>query len=790
MKNSTNHFRSQFKYAKILFVFAVFSSCPALFAQSDCLVTGIIIEEKSNLPVPYATVVMMEPSEDMAHFISGAITDENGSFTIGQLTSGKYKLKVSSTGYKTVIKKLDRLNSGIYDAGIIYLQDSIQLMGEIVVVGERPKGKTENDRTIFFMNKKLLAASGNAPDLLRHIPGIQVDLKHNISLEGSRDILLLVNGKERDKSYISQLNPSLIDRVEVMNTPPSNYDGNVSGVINIVLKKENDTGLSGQFFTEIPTSESIVYSFPSYNIQYGFKKVNLFTSYNGEINYENIEEIYERQIKGSGQAVHITSVEQVRQKNLSHKFHYGFDYYATPKDIINFYGSVNPYSYEQDGKAIVNITGDESRNWNTQREETDKNLNVFNSIYYKHLFNKQGRELVIDLSNSHLRASSSVSYLNKGEDGTASILNTEKPEQVSTSIKIDYSNPLGEKLMMKTGAKAGVKTMGNENSFGYNEQVYALYWTLQYKQPGYGFNFGVRAEYADTELKNDVSKAELSVLPYLSFQYKINDQHNLLLSYRRSVNRPNIFQLNPYIFNRNPYHVHKGNPLLKPEFRNRIYAEHSVRFKVSFVSYRLFYENLNNAINNLTFLNDSAAFETQLQNLGNIHQLGMQFLGSLKFGPLTINPSVRFYNQSTSGNSLAKQYNIENKNNWVFDASFSSVFSFKNDLAFSGTFQYSSMEYRIQENVYCDALYILSLDKTFRNNLKVGIMAALPFAKTFVYQGTKIEEQNFTSSYHGNLKLPAVPLMFRISYQFQTGKKKALIYREKDEVPKRIKSGL
>jgi len=68
-----------------------------------------------------------------------------------------------------------------------------------------------------------------------------------------------------------------------MNTPPSNYDGNVSGVINIVLKTENDTGFSGHFFTEIPTSKSIVYSFPNYRIQYGFKKVTLFTSYNGEI---------------------------------------------------------------------------------------------------------------------------------------------------------------------------------------------------------------------------------------------------------------------------------------------------------------------------------------------------------------------------------------------------------------------------------------------------------------------------------------------------------------------------
>ncbi len=791
MKNSINHFGRQFKCAKLLFFLTALMVSPVLQAQIDCLVTGKIVEEKSNQPVPYATVVMMTSSVDTTQFLTGTITDGNGLFTINLIKSGKYKLQISSVGYKTTMIRLDISDTGVFDAGIIYLKDSIQLIAEAIVVSDRMKGKTENDRTIFFINKKILAASGNAPDLLRHIPGIQVDLKQNISLEGGSDILLFVNGKERDKSYISQLNPSHIDRVEIMNTPPSNYDGNVSGVINIILKKENDTGFSGQFFTEIPTSRSIVYSFPNYSIQYGFKKFNLYTSYNGEINFEDIDETYERLISGTGQDVKITSVEQVRQKNLSHKFHYGLDYFATSKDIINYYGSVNPYSYEQDGKVFMKITGDENQNWNTQREETDKNLNVFNSLYYKHLFNKPGSELLIDISNSHLMASSSVSYLNENEPGIASIINTEKPEQISTSLKIDYSNPLDENFMLNTGAKAGVKSMRNETatSFGYNEQVYAIYGTLHYKKPEYSFNLGLRAEYAKTELKYDFNKTELSVLPYLTFQYKFNANQSLLLSYRSSVNRPNVFQLNPYIYLDNPYSVHKGNPLLEPEFRNRIYAEHSVRFNVSYVSYRLFYENVNNAINNLTFLNDSAAFETQEQNLGKIHQFGMQFLGSLKFGPLIISPFLRLYNQSTSGNSLAKDYNIENRNNWVFDAGFSTILSVKHDFAFSGTFQYSTVKYNIQDNNFCDALYILSLDKTFKNKLKVGLMAALPFAKTFIYQGTKIEAQNFTYNYHGNLKLPAVPLMFRLSYQFKSGKEKTLINREKEDIPKRLKSG-
>lgn len=678
------------------------------------------------------------------------------------------------------------------DAGIIARQDSTTLLKESVVIADRMRGKAENDKTIFFMNNSILSASGSAPDVLRHIPGIQVDLKQNISLEGSTNILLFVNGKERDKSYISQLNPTLIDKIEILNTPPSNYEGSVTGVINIVLKKDINTGFSGQFFTELPTSKSIVYSFPTFNVQYGSEKWNLYTSYNGEINLEDIDETCRWQIREAGQILNITSVEQVRQKNLSHKIHYGLDYNVTPKDIISYYGSINPYSYEQDGDVTTDVNGDASSTWKKQREETDKNLNIFNSIYYKHLFNKEGREIAIDISNSHIKSSNSISYLNDADSGTPQVINDEKPSQVSTSIKVDFSSPLNENFMLNTGAKAEVKSMQNETAagFDYDEQLYALYGTLNYKKTKFNLNFGLRAEYAESTLKNNFNKRKLSVLPYVIFQYKLNSRQNLLFTYRYSINRPSVFQLNPYTYVDNQFSVRKGNPLLEPEFMHRIYAEHSIRFNVSYISYRAFYERIGNVINNLTYLKDDASFETQLQNLGEIHQFGMQFSGSLKFGPVTISASSRLYNQSTSGNSLAKQYEIKNRRSWIFDANISSVVSFNHDFALSGTFQYSTVKNNIQDNAFSDALYIFSLDKTFRNNFKVGIMAALPFAKSFIYQQREVEAKNFSSSYSGNLNLPAFPIMLRLSYQFKIGKEKMPVYREREEAPKRAKTGL
>lgn len=769
---------------------AIFIST-SLYAQNKSSIKGKIIEVKSNLPLPYATVRLLKISGKASQLVSGAISDETGSFNISQVQNGKYLLQVSSIGYKRETKDIDITSSGIIDAGTVFLHDSTLLIAEAVVIGERVKGKSEGDKTIYYINNKIIMASGNAPDVLRHIPGVQVDLKQNISLEGRQNILIYVDGKERDKSYISQLNPSQIDRVEVLNTPSSNYDGNVSGVLNIVLKKDKNVGVNGHIFSEIPTSNSVVYSFPTYSLNYNFKKVNLYTSYNGEINYEDIDEITNRQIWGTPPISNIYSVQHVRQKNLSHKFHYGVDYYLTSRDLLSFYGFYNPYSYEQDGNVVVQASGINSRTWNSQKEETDKNRNIFNSLYYKHQFKEQGREITIDISNAYFRSNNTTAYLNQTEGASSSYINTENPRQTATSLKIDFTTPLSPESKLSAGLRAKIQNMYDKTSgFNYNEQVYAFYGAFNYKKSKFDLNIGIRVEDAKSELTDEFNRSELSVLPYSIFQHKLNSKQNILFSYRRSINRPSMYYLNPYTYKDNPYSVSKGNSHLKPEFQDRIYLEHSIQFRANYVAYRIFYELKTDVINNLTFLKDGSVFETQVQNLGTIHQYGTQLLGSLKFGPLTFNPSIQLYRQSTLGNSIAKQYDVKDRNDLVLESGFSSILSFKNDFVFSIIFQYSTPKNNVQDKTFSDALYFISLDKTFKNNLKVGIASALTLVKTYIYQGSEIEAPNFSSIYSGNLKLPTVPLMLRISYQFNSGKNRDIIKRDKEDVITRKKSGL
>jgi len=770
---------------KYILSYLAFCISISICAQNTSTITGKILEKKSNQPVPFTTIRLMKTSDIEEQLLAGTISDDNGIFKIDQIPNGKYKLQMTSVGYQMVTRMFEISTPDTIYAGTIYLQDSLLFIPETIVVADRIKGKSEPDKTVYFINNNMLSTTGNTSELLRHIPGIQVDLKQNIAIDGQSNILLFVDGKEHNRSYFSQLDPSQIDKIEVLNTPPSNYDGNVSGVINIVLKKEKVSGFSGHLFSEIPITTDVVYIFPTYSLNYNYNKINLYTSYNGEINYEDIDEITSRHIIDNNPVTDISSVQYVRQKNLSHKFHYGIDYHLTTKDIINLYGFYNHYSYEQDGDVVLQTKGNTV--WEAQKDETDKNHNLFGSLYYKHLFKSEGREITIDLSNAYIHSENDVIYRNNSVSQT----NTEKPRQTTTVLKVDFTNPVNEKLKWSTGIKLNTRDMqdSSSNGFCYNEQVYALYGTLNYKISNFDINIGLRAEDAETKLNKTQNNASFSLLPYISFHYKVKGYNDLDLSYRRSVNRPSVYMLNPYSYIDDPYTIRKGNPLLRSEFHNHIQLEYSTRFKSNYIAAQLFYETKSDAINNFTFLKDSNLFVTQVLNLGDIHQYGLKLTGALKFGILSINPSFRIYKQSTYGNNTANQYGIENKANMVFESGISSILSFKKDFNLSVIFQYATPKENIQDNAYCGAIYFISLDKTFKKNLKIGIVSALPLSKTVVYQGSNIKATDFTSEYTGNLKLPTVPLMFRVNYKFNIGKNRNTVNREKEIVDTRTKQG-
>jgi outer membrane receptor protein involved in Fe transport len=789
MKSSNDAFLKRIRSIKFMLLVVVIVSFKGIYAQEKQSITGRLTEVKSNKPVSFATVSLIKASD--SKIIGGSMSNEKGLFTISPVIPGNYILKVSNIGFKAVSRNIEVVNAGVTDAGTILLQDTSIMLAELFIVGERIKAKSESDRTIFNVTGKMLDVSNTGSDLLKLIPGVQIDLMQNISLEGSYDILILVDGKERDKNFVSQLTPDRIDRIEVISAPPSNYDGNVTGAINIVLKKNRDSGIIGHILAELPVSSSLVYAFPSYSLNWGLKEFNLYTSYSGQLTYLDLHESTSRSFWYENDSTKITLNQDLRQKEWSHRFHYGFDYFLNDRDQFNFYAYYNPFSHELDGNVDTQISGTINDHMKSVKEDTDINTSTFYSLYYKHNFNKKGSEITADISNYFLRAENLTSYYYSGSD--ENMFSKEyavKPKQNVFSLRIDYKTDFLDKFIFSTGVKAKLqKSQDRYNEFEYDENIYAVYGNIIYKKGKIDLSFGMRSEKSVSELKDAFKRPFLSFLPNTSFRYKLTSKQSIHLSYNRTIKRPNIYQLNPFSSLSDPYTLSKGNPFLKPEFPGSLFLEHSIQFNGNYLASRLFFNRTTDNINYLMLINDTNAFELQVQNLGSISQSGLQLSGTFKIRFLTLNPYLKLFDLHTSGNTLAKYYSIENKHRMGLESGISAIASFKYDIACSLTLQYSSAKYGIQGSSFSDVLYFLSLEKTCRQKIKLGIVSAMPFTKSFTYNGSKISGANFQSSYEGNIAMATIPFWFKLGFQFNSGKSRNKINREKEEIDNVLKKG-
>jgi len=774
----------------ILMLVAIALNLTALNGQQNNSIKGNLKDRQTMQAVSFATVALQRVSDSV--LITGTASNPDGDFTIGPVADGSYRLIISAIGYDHETRNLEL--GGNYDAGTILLQERSVELDEIIVVGDRLKARSEDGKITYLMNNKMYDASNTGVDILRYIPGIQVDFVKNISLEGSQNIVIMVDGKERDRNFVSQLNPADIDKVEVINTPGSRYEADITGVINIILRKESKSGLSGHIFADVPTSA--IYAFPDFSLSYCLNKLNLYTSYNGEFSYFDIVESSIRNFRGENGKTSVNTDQFVRQKDWSHRFHYGFDYYLNEKNQFNFYAFYNPYSREFDGSVLMQVMDEKSgeKSGSALKKDADINSSSFYSLYYKHLFEKVGREISFDLSFFSFKAENTSAYVADKIPGNlfSDHVNSVKPDQNAASIRIDFTSPITESLRFDAGIRAKTQAMLDRKSveFEYDETILALYGAFSYNFSKFTLTTGLRGESSAAGLTNSYKTNVFAFLPDAAINYKPTPKQNIKLSFSRTLYRPNQYELNPYTSIDDPFSIQCGNPDLKYEFRQTLSLDYSKTISNSFVSIQFFYKKRADAINRYTYINDEGIFETRVANLGDIHGYGIQLAGALKLHEaVALNPYIRLFGVGTDGNSLASQHSIADRHKAVFQSGLSAIVTFKYDIAASLQFQYSSPDIEIQGNRFSDALCFISLEKSFAQKFKAGIKSALMFSRPFTYQGTEIEDGDFFSHSEGNISIPLFPVWFNFKYEFSLGRKLDKIERVREEIDKMPKKG-
>jgi len=230
---------------------------------------GYVYTLRDRQPLEFATVVLQQLPD--SSFFKGGLTQSSGKYIFDNIEPGHYLLIVSFNGFLKQGKQVV-FDQNTTSCDTIFLSEKVNKIKEVTVTSNYIKGTEKVDRTVFRVPKTVAETSINGFEVLRKIPSVQVDFNNNIKLNGSTNFIINVDGKIRNKEFIAKLLPSDIESIEIINDPSGKYDGNIDGAINIILKKEKYSGISGNIQLIKKTSLDLDGGTTG-SLDYGFEKL-------------------------------------------------------------------------------------------------------------------------------------------------------------------------------------------------------------------------------------------------------------------------------------------------------------------------------------------------------------------------------------------------------------------------------------------------------------------------------------------------------------------------------------
>ena len=390
----------------LLFVITFFFCQSFLFAQvsgnrmqgnlpANISVAGQVIDGNSKKGIPFATISILNIRDNK--IIAGNVADEKGYFKITELKVGRVKVIYSFIGYVSLTSDTLFLNPAKPEIvlGVIKLYSSVKQLAQATVSADRGMLQMAIDKKVFNVEKNVLSTGGSANDVLQTIPSINVDLEGNLSLRGSGNITVLIDGRPSTltgtdrNAVLEQIPSSAIESVELITNPSAKYDPDgTSGIINIILKKNKQTSLNGSINSSV-TYGAGRYSL-GYNLSYKNKKWNISTGYSIRANQMNMRSYNTR--KNYNTDTTFTNQDGFNHnQNTTNVFRLSLDHYINSRSTIGLTSTLSKTDKSTDGSSAnvnfneVHLQTDALKRLNTG---ADKSLNIDLGLNYRKSFLK------------------------------------------------------------------------------------------------------------------------------------------------------------------------------------------------------------------------------------------------------------------------------------------------------------------------------------------------------------------------------------------------------------------
>lgn len=466
------------------------------------------------------------------------------------------------------------------------------------VVLEKKAIQKKADRLIFDVAATPMAKGNTAFNILKQTPLVSSTDDKTLKIVGKNNVVIYINGRKTTMNadalveFLKNTPADNIQKIEVITVPGSEYNVESSdGIINIVLKKKPSDGINGNLKM---TNETSYWNNPSasasINIRKGKLGVNasLMTSdYTGEQNYL---------LKNGNQSGNNISEGHVTDPNKNIGGYLNMDYELNDKSNLAL--SWNNWNNKSYGSKInlFNTVNESSYNWSKNNEDSKSYNNSIN-LNYELKTDSLGSKLNLNAAYLNYRRFQNADNRTYLSDAHRNILDLARQNLQNTpqiinnfSFLADYIQKFDKEFTLAFGGNFNkTKTDNNTqttttnfltntteetpNHFVYNENIYGIYLTLEKKfSDQFSGKIGSRYEITDSEGTSDnaqnpemkdIKRNYKNFLPYLSFNYAINDKNNISYAFSSRVRRPGFWELNPVINYLTDVNYIQNNPFVK-----------------------------------------------------------------------------------------------------------------------------------------------------------------------------------------------------------------------------------
>ena len=256
---------SQTELMKITILITIFCCCFtfSLRAQTSYSVKGVIIDTSSKTKLANTSISILNAKDSILRKFSRA--DINGAFSIGNLTKGKFILLVTYPGYADYVERfvLDSTHS-THDFGKLNMILKAKLLSDVIIKAGHIPIKIKGDTTEFNAKAYTIQPNDKVEDLLRQLPGIEVDKDGKITAQGTTVSKVLVDGEEffgDDPTLVTKnIRADMVDKVQLYDKKSDQAaftgidDGVKTKTINIKLKEDKKNGVFGETNANIGTN--------------------------------------------------------------------------------------------------------------------------------------------------------------------------------------------------------------------------------------------------------------------------------------------------------------------------------------------------------------------------------------------------------------------------------------------------------------------------------------------------------------------------------------------------------